>query len=165
MKCQFCGHNRDYVVDSRAEKRGEFIRRRRECMKCRRRFTTYEYIEDVLPHVVKRDGRREPFDRMKLRASIQKTSGKRSPAYAAAGDITTEIEGQLAEGERKYVTSIELGELVMSRLRPLDLMTYIRYCLGRGEAKDASDMYGWLKAIEREEETKRQPAVTRRARP
>ena len=70
MKCPFCGHTEDRVVDSRVGRDGEFIRRRRECLKCHRRYTTYEYIEDVLPHVVKRDGRREPFDRQKLRGSI-----------------------------------------------------------------------------------------------
>lgn len=165
MKCPCCGRGDDTVVDSRAAATGEFIRRRRECLRCHRRFTTYEYIEDVLPHVVKRDGRREPFDRSKLLESIRRACAKRPLESTLPEGIATEIEGQLAEGERKDVTSIELGELVMSRLRPLDLMAYIRYCLGRGEAKDASDMYGWLKAIEREEEAKRQPAVTRRARP
>src|SRR3989454_9321112 len=83
MKCPFCGHTEDRVVDSRVGREGEFIRRRRECLKCHRRYTTYEYIEDVLPHVVKRDGRREPFDRQKLRASILKSCEKRSVGVQA----------------------------------------------------------------------------------
>ena len=95
MKCPFCGHTEDRVVDSRVGRDGEFIRRRRECLKCHRRYTTYEYIEDVLPHVVKRDGRREPFDRQKLRASILKSCEKRSVGVQAVDDVVGEIESQL----------------------------------------------------------------------
>ena len=86
MKCPFCGHTEDRVVDSRVGRDGEFIRRRRACLKCNRRYTTYEYIEDVLPHVVKRDGRREPFDRQKLRGSILKSCEKRSVGVQAVDE-------------------------------------------------------------------------------
>ena len=97
MKCPFCGHTEDRVVDSRVGREGEFIRRRRECLKCRRRYTTYEYIEDVLPHVVKRDGRREPFDRQKLRGSILKACEKRSVGVQAVDDVVADIESRLHE--------------------------------------------------------------------
>jgi len=100
MKCPFCGHTEDRVVDSRVGRDGEFIRRRRECLKCHRRYTTYEYIEDVLPHVEKRDGRREPFDRQKLRHSILKACEKRSVAVNKVDDIVAEIEQQLHERDQ-----------------------------------------------------------------
>ena len=101
MKCPFCGHTEDRVVDSRVGRDGEFIRRRRECLKCHRRYTTYEYIEDVLPHVDKRDGRREPFDRQKLRDSILKACEKRSVAVTGVDDIVAEIEAAAARARRE----------------------------------------------------------------
>jgi len=110
MRCPFCGHTEDRVVDSRVGRDGEFIRRRRECLKCHRRYTTYEYIEDVLPHVVKRDGRREPFDRQKLRGSILKACEKRSVGVQAVDDVVVEIEAQLHERAEKEITSEELGK-------------------------------------------------------
>src|SRR2546428_5363280 len=97
MKCPFCGPPEDRVVDSRVGRDGEFIRRRRECLKCHRRYTTYEYIEDGLPHVVKRDGRREPFDPQKLRGSIPQSCEKRSIAIQAADNAVAHIESQLPE--------------------------------------------------------------------
>jgi transcriptional repressor NrdR len=120
MKCPFCGHTEDRVVDSRVGREGEFIRRRRECLKCHRRYTTYEYIEDVLPHVVKRDGRREPFDRQKLRGSILKACEKRSVGVQAVDDVVADIEAKLHERAEKEITSLELGEVVMEHLQKLD---------------------------------------------
>ena len=104
MRCPFCGHTEDRVVDSRVGRDGEFIRRRRECLKCHRRYTTYEYIEDVLPHVVKRDNRREPFDRQKLRGSILKACEKRSVGVQAVDDVVAEIETKLHERAEKEIT-------------------------------------------------------------
>ena len=117
MKCPFCGHTEDRVVDSRVGRDGEFIRRRRECLKCHRRYTTYEYIEDVLPHVEKRDGRREPFDRQKLRHSILKACEKRSVAVNRVDDIVADIEQQLHERAEKEIKWDELGEMVMEQLQ------------------------------------------------
>ena len=108
MKCPFCGHTEDRVVDSRVGRDGEFIRRRRECLKCHRRYTTYEYIEDVLPPVVKRDGRREPFDRQKLRGSILKACEKRSIAIAAvirepeSESVRDRVRKEVAEVTAKF---------------------------------------------------------------
>jgi len=115
MKCPFCGHTEDRVVDSRVGRDGEFIRRRRECLKCHRRYTTYEYIEDVLPHVVKRDNRREPFDRQKLRGSILKACEKRSVGVQAVDDVVAEIETKLHERAEKEITSKELGEVAVTK--------------------------------------------------
>src|SRR3989442_13803454 len=113
MKCPFCGHTEDRVVDSRVGRDGEFIRRRRECLKCHRRYTTYEYIEDVLPPVVKRDGRREPFDRQKPRASILKTGEKRAVGVQAGDDAVGEIEAQLYDRTQKGISSEGRGKKVM----------------------------------------------------
>ena len=127
MKCPFCGHTEDRVVDSRVGREGEFIRRRRECLKCHRRYTTYEYIEDVLPHVVKRDGRREPFDRQKLRGSILKACEKRSVGVQAVDDVVADIEAKLHERAEKEITSLELGEVLMEHLQKLDQVAYVRF--------------------------------------
>src|SRR4030088_1998716 len=130
MKCPFCGHTEDRVVDSRVGREGEFIRRRRECLKCHRRYTTYEYIEDVLPHVVKRDGRREPFDRQKLRGSILKSCEKRSVGVQAVDDVVADIEARLHERAEKEITSLEMGEIVMELVQNLDQVAYARFASG-----------------------------------
>src|SRR2546428_10644327 len=116
MKCPFCGHTEDRVVDSRVGRDGEFIRRRRECLKCHRRYTTYEYIEDVLPHVVKRDNRREPFDRQKLRGSILKSCERRSVGVQAGDDAVAAIQSRRNERARKEVSSLQLGGTGMEDL-------------------------------------------------
>src|SRR2546422_10453895 len=110
MKCPFCGHTEDRVVDSRVGREGEFIRRRRECLRCHRRYTTYEDIEDVLPHVVKRDGRREPLDRQKLRAPILKTGEKRAVGGPAGGGLGGEVEAQLHTPARKENVNERVGK-------------------------------------------------------
>ena len=136
MKCPFCGHTEDRVVDSRVGREGEFIRRRRECLKCRRRYTTYEYIEDVLPHVVKRDSRREPFDRQKLRGSILKACEKRSVGVQAVDDVVADIEARLHERAEKEISSLELGDLVMENLQKLDQVAYVRFASVYRQFKD-----------------------------
>src|SRR4029453_8661311 len=136
MKCPFCGHTEDRVVDSRVGREGEFIRRRRECLKCHRRYTTYEYIEDVLPHVVKRDGRREPFDRQKLRGSILKACEKRSVGVQAVDDVVADIEAKLHERAEKEITSLELGEVLMEHLQKLDQVAYVRFASVYRQFKD-----------------------------
>src|SRR2546428_7746131 len=117
MKCPFWGKREDGVVDSRGGREGEFIRGRRECLKCHRRYTTYEYIEDVLPHVVKRDGRREEFDRQKLRNSLLKACQKRSVAVGKVDEVVAEIEAYLHDRSEKEIKWDELGELAMDRLK------------------------------------------------
>src|SRR5207247_8652796 len=114
MKCPFCGHTEDRVVDSRVGREGEFIRRRRECLKCRRRYTTYEYVEDVLPHVVKRDGRREPFDRQKLRGSILNACEKRSVGVQAVDDAVADIERKLHDRAAKKTSLIDLCAVLLA---------------------------------------------------
>ena len=146
MKCPFCGHTEDRVVDSRVGRDGEFIRRRRECLKCHRRYTTYEYIEDVLPHVVKRDSRREPFDRQKLRGSILKACEKRSVGVQAVDDVVAEIEAKLHERAEKEITS-ELGEVVMEHLQKLDQVAYVRFASVYRQFKDISQFMDEVKGL------------------
>jgi transcriptional repressor NrdR len=147
MKCPFCGHTEDRVVDSRVGRDGEFIRRRRECLKCGRRYTTYEYIEDVLPMVVKRDGRREPFDRAKLRNSILKACEKRSVGVQAVDNIVADLEAKLHERADKEVSSLELGELVMGSLQRLDQVAYVRFASVYRQFKDIAQFMDEVKGL------------------
>ena len=147
MKCPFCGHSEDRVVDSRVGRDGEFIRRRRECLRCSRRYTTYEYIEDVLPMVVKRDGRREPFDRAKLRNSILKACEKRSVGVQAVDDVIQDIEAKLHERAEKEVSSQELGDLVMANLQRLDQVAYVRFASVYRQFKDIAQFMDEVKGL------------------
>lgn len=147
MKCPFCGHTEDRVVDSRVGRDGEFIRRRRECLKCSRRYTTYEYVEDVLPMVVKRDGRREPFDRLKLRHSILKACEKRSVGVAAVDNVVADIEGRLHDRAEKEVSSLELGDLVMGKLQQLDQVAYVRFASVYRQFKDIAQFMDEVKSL------------------
>jgi transcriptional repressor NrdR len=150
VKCPFCGHTEDRVVDSRVGRDGEFIRRRRECLRCSRRYTTYEYIEDVLPMVVKRDGRREPFDRAKLRNSILKACEKRSVGVQAVDDVVQDIEARLHERNEKEVSSQELGDLVMGRLQRLDQVAYVRFASVYRQFKDIAQFMDEVKGLLKE---------------
>jgi len=154
VKCPFCGHTEDRVVDSRVGREGEFIRRRRECLKCHRRYTTYEYIEDVLPHVVKRDSRREPFDRQKLRGSILKACEKRSVGVQAVDDVVAEIEAQLHERNEKEITSKELGEIVMEHLQKLDQVAYVRFASVYRQFKDIAQFMDEVKGLLKDDKSK-----------
>jgi transcriptional repressor NrdR len=127
MKCPFCGHLEDKVIDSRSAGTGEVIRRRRECESCARRFTTYERVEDVLPTVVKKDGRREPFDRQKLVRGLRTACSKRPVSIERIEAIADAIEREVQEHEKREVTASELGERVMGHLRELDEVAYVRF--------------------------------------
>jgi len=163
MKCPFCGHTEDRVVDSRVGRDGEFIRRRRECLKCLRRYTTYEYIEDVLPHVVKRDGRREPFDRQKLRGSILKACEKRSIAIQAVDNVVADIESKLHERAEKEIAYNELGDMVMENLQRLDQVAYVRFASVYRQFKDINQFMDEVKGLLKDDKPKPPPAAKPRA--
>lgn len=127
MRCPFCGEKEDRVIDSRVSREGDVIRRRRECVGCERRFTTYERVEEVLPLVVKKDGRREAFDRNKIQAGLKRACEKRPIPAEALDRIVERIEGRLQEEGRKEVPSGEIGEAVMEALRGLDPVAYVRF--------------------------------------
>ncbi len=127
MRCPFCGKMEDRVIDSRVSREGEVIRRRRECVACGRRFTTYERVEESLPLVVKKDGRRETFDRSKILTGLKKACEKRPVSADALERIVDRIEARLQEEGRKEVPSREIGEAVMAELQTLDAVAYVRF--------------------------------------
>src|SRR4051812_46219869 len=127
MKCPFCNHLEDKVIDSRAAATGDVIRRRRECESCARRFTTYERVEDVLPTVVKKDGRREPFDRQKLVRGLRTACNKRPVSIERIEAIADAIEREAQESERREIATSELGDRVMRHLREVDDVAYVRF--------------------------------------
>ena len=127
MRCPFCGEPDDRVVDSRESKDGHTVRRRRECAKCNRRFTTYEQIEDIAYMVVKNDGSREEFDRMKLMAGLHKACEKRPVPATSLDRIVQDVEQRLHEREEREIDTSEIGAMAMQRLRPLDQVAYVRF--------------------------------------
>ncbi len=127
MRCPACDHNEDRVVDSRTSRAGRAIRRRRECLACGRRFTTYERLEEEPLHVQKRTGESEAYDRAKLLASIRTACAKRPITSAEIEGLVDSIEDQLDASDAREVSSRDLGELVMERLRGLDQVAYVRF--------------------------------------
>ena len=135
------------MVDSRTGKNGEIIRRRRECLKCQRRFTTYERVEEILPTVVKKDGRREPFDRQKILAGIHKACQKRPVSAAAIEAVVQEIENELLELGEKEIPGAAIGQRVMARLQALDDVAYVRFASVYRQFKDISEFMDELKGL------------------
>ena len=147
MKCPYCGNNNHKVVDSRTSGEGRSIRRRRECENCSRRFTTYEYIEETSLMVVKKDGRREPFDRKKLAAGVTKACEKRPISTEKLEKLVDEIEMELQKKYEKEVKSKDMGELVMSKLHDLDEVAYVRFASVYRQFKDISHFMKELKHL------------------
>jgi transcriptional repressor NrdR len=127
MRCPFCGHGEDRVVDSRESREGDVIRRRRECTECGRRFTSYEKIESLPFQVVKRDERREPFDRLKLMRGLQVACRKRPVPQDALEQVADFIEMAMNDAGEREISSRKIGALVMTRLRDLDPVAYVRF--------------------------------------
>ncbi len=127
MKCPFCGHLEDKVVDSREGKDGLVIRRRRQCLSCSRRFTSYERIDEIPYMVVKKDGTREPFDRNKLLSGLRKACEKRPVSPAALEAVADEVETLLQETPEREIPTVRIGEKVSERLRELDKVAYVRF--------------------------------------
>ncbi len=147
MKCPRCGHGDNKVVDSRVGKDGDVIRRRRECLSCRVRFTTYERIEEELPLVVKRDGRREPFDRQKILTGILKACEKRPVSYASIERVVEALEGEFQASGEKEISSVQIGERVMSELLKLDDVAYVRFASVYRQFKDISQFVEEIKSL------------------
>src|SRR5437899_521775 len=127
MTCPFCGHRQDRVIDSRESKEGDVIRRRRECLKCERRFTTYERSDEIPYMVIKRDGRRQKFDRQKILEGLLKACEKRPVAMAKLAGLVDEVEAALSESPEREISTTAIGELLMERLRVLDKIAYVRF--------------------------------------
>jgi transcriptional repressor NrdR len=154
VKCPFCDEIEDKVVDSRMAKEGEVIRRRRECLACKRRYTTYERIEESLPMVVKKDGRREPFDRNKILSGLKKACEKRPISIATIEAVTDKIEKAVQEMGETEVQSRSIGEEVMKALHELDQVAYVRFASVYREFKDIDQFMDELKSLARERREK-----------
>jgi transcriptional repressor NrdR len=137
MKCPFCGDLDNKVIDSRLSKDSEVIRRRRECIECGRRFTTYERIEEVLPLVIKKDSRREPFDRMKIIIGLKKACEKRPISITTLEKVAERIEAGLQERGDKEIPAEDIGESIMEELFHLDHVAYVRFASVYRSFKDA----------------------------
>src|SRR5258706_4285824 len=127
MKCPFCGFENDKVVDSRESKEGESIRRRRECLKCEKRFTTYERIDEIPYMVVKKDGRRERFERQKVLAGVLKACEKRPVSMIQLEGIADKAEVMVQDSSEREVSTTTLGEMIMNELKSLDKVAYVRF--------------------------------------
>jgi transcriptional repressor NrdR len=139
MKCPFCSSADNRVIDSRISKEGNAIRRRRECSECGKRFTTYEFVEEVLPMVVKKDGRREPFDRNKILIGIKKACEKRPISIDVIEETVDRIEQACQEYQAKEIPSTVIGEQVMSELHDLDEVAYVRFASVYRQFHDANE--------------------------
>jgi transcriptional repressor NrdR len=147
MKCPFCGHEEDKVIDSRSAQDGRAVRRRRECLNCKERFTTYEYIENVTLTIVKSDGRREPFDRQKLIHGMKLACNKRPVSTKKIEAIADEIEARLQELSKSEVTSKYIGELVMEKLKETDEVAYVRFASVYRKFQDKTEFFEELKKL------------------
>src|SRR5215469_2715501 len=147
MRCPFCQDAENKVLDSRESHEGAVIRRRRECLQCKRRFTTYERVEELLPLIIKKDGRREGFDREKILAGLKKACEKRPVSMDALENTVTEIERKLQGMGEKEVPSSFLGEEVMGRLQRLDEVAYVRFASVYRSFRDISEFMDELKEL------------------
>jgi transcriptional repressor NrdR len=147
MKCPFCGEINNKVIDSRLSKDGNVIRRRRECLVCSRRFTTYEHIEEIPVMIIKKDGRREVFSIDKLRSGIQKACQKRNISVNIIEEFLDELERDLRESGEKEIPSHKIGERVMAKLHEIDDVAYVRFASVYREFKDVNDFVSELKSL------------------
>ena len=147
MKCPYCGFKEDKVVDSRATAEESAVRRRRECLKCGKRFTTYEYIEEISLMVIKKDGRREPFDRKKILAGIIRACEKRPVSIEKMEEIILQVEHSIQKKSDREVSASRIGELVMDKLKALDDVAYVRFASVYRQFKDVGQFMVELKDI------------------
>ena len=147
MKCPFCGHPEDKVVDSREGKEGRVVRRRRECLSCSRRFTTYERVDEIPFMVVKKDGRREPFDRNKLLTGLVKACEKRPVPMSSLEKVVDEIENLMQESPEKELPTAVIGERPMERLKEMDQVAYVRFASVYRQFGDLNEFMEELKAL------------------
>lgn len=147
MKCPFCGNLEDKVIDSRTSREGEAIRRRRECLKCGKRFTSYERVDDILPMVVKKDGRRESFDRVKVIGGLKKACEKRPISIDTLEGVVDSIEKKLINLGTREVPSTWIGEEVMNSLRETDKVAYVRFASVYRQFKDINELMDEVKTL------------------
>src|SRR4051812_40862497 len=147
MNCPFCGHLNDKVVDSRESKEGDAIRRRRECVACERRFTTYERCDEVAYMVIKKDGRREKFDRQKVLNGLIRACEKRPVSMGKLAELVDEAEAAVMESTDRELSTTLIGELLMGRLRNLDKIAYVRFASVYRDFQDVGEFLSELKTL------------------
>jgi transcriptional repressor NrdR len=147
MKCPFCAHPEDKVVDSRESKEGESIRRRRECLKCEKRFTTYERIDEIPYMVVKKDGRREKFERQKVLAGVLRACEKRPISMGKMEQMVNDVESFVIDSQDRERSTVEIGELIMQKLKQLDNIAYIRFASVYRDFKDVHEFRAELEHL------------------
>lgn len=147
MRCPFCNHIEDKVIDSRQTKDGDVIRRRRECLKCEGRFTSYERIEDILPHIIKKDDRREPFNRQKILHGLEKACEKRPISVETREALVKKIEKNIQAAGEKEINSSLIGEQIMDGLREIDEVAYVRFASVYRQFKDIKEFIQEIKDI------------------
>ncbi len=158
MKCPFCGFENDKVVDSRESKEGESIRRRRECLKCEKRFTTYERIDEIPYMVVKKDGRREKFERQKVLAGVLRACEKRPISMGRMEQIVNDVEQFVVDSPERERSASEIGELIMESLRQIDKVAYIRFASVYRDFKDVDEFRSELEHLLALKDEKHKPA-------
>src|SRR5579871_3668187 len=161
MKCPFCGFENDKVVDSRESKEGEAIRRRRERLKCEKRFTTYERIDEIPYMVVKKDGRREKFERQKILAGVLRACEKRPISMGKMEQIVNDVEQFVVDSAERERTTSELGELIMERLKQIDKVAYIRFASVYRDFKDVDEFRSELEQLLSAKEEKQKPVKSK----
>jgi transcriptional repressor NrdR len=149
MNCPFCGYKEDRVIDSRESREGESIRRRRECLQCLRRFTTYERIDEIPYLVIKKDGRREKFDRQKVLSGLLKACEKRPISMSVLAKLVDEVDGLLAEKPEREISTTEIGEFLMGQLAQFDKIAYVRYASVYRDFQDVEAFLSELKELMR----------------
>jgi transcriptional repressor NrdR len=147
MICPFCGHREDRVIDSRESKEGDSIRRRRECVACQRRFTTYERCDEVAYMVIKKDGRREKFDRQKVLNGLIRACEKRPVSMGKLAELVDEAESAVMESPDRELATTLIGELLMDRLRELDKIAYVRFASVYRDFQDVGEFLSELKTL------------------
>jgi transcriptional repressor NrdR len=147
MNCPFCGHKEDRVIDSRESKEGDVVRRRRQCLSCERRFTTYERSDEIPYMVVKKDGRREKFDRQKVLNGLLKACEKRPVAMAKLAEVVDAVEARLADHPDREITTTEIGEMLMEHLKNLDKIAYVRFASVYRDFQDVEAFLNELKNL------------------
>ncbi|MGD1069121.1 MAG: transcriptional regulator NrdR [Bryobacteraceae bacterium] len=149
MTCPFCGHIEDRVIDSRESKEGDSIRRRRQCNSCEKRFTTYERIDEVPYMVIKKDGRREKFDRQKVLGGLLKACEKRPISMVKLSDLVNQVEARVTDSPDREITTIEIGEFLMDTLRGIDKIAYVRFASVYRDFQDEQAFLNELKSLTR----------------
>jgi transcriptional repressor NrdR len=147
LNCPFCGHLNDKVIDSRESKEGDAIRRRRQCLACERRFTTYERIDEVPYMVVKKDGRREKFDRQKVLGGLMKACEKRPVSMGKLSELVNRVEAKVTDSADREISTIDIGEMLMDTLRSLDKIAYVRFASVYRDFQDEEAFFNELKTL------------------